>query len=38
MFNGLRSDSVAVSRVRLGLPGGRFQSDGRLRMVNGHDE
>jgi len=28
MFSGIRSDSVALSCVWLGLPGGRFQSDG----------
>ena len=28
MFSGLRSDSVALSHVWLGLPGDRFQSDG----------
>jgi len=27
MLGGLRSDSMAVSHVWLGLPGGRFQSD-----------
>jgi len=30
MFSGLRSDSVALSGVWLGLPGGRFQSGGSL--------
>ena len=33
MFSGLRSDSVALSHVRLGLPGGRFQSDGGFRIA-----
>ena len=33
MFNGLRSDSVALRHVWLGLPGGRFQSDGGLRIT-----
>ena len=28
MFSSLRSDSVALSFVWLGLPGGRFQSGG----------
>ena len=28
MFSGLRSYSMALSHVWLGLPGGRFQSDG----------
>ena len=32
MFSGLVSDSVALSQVWLGLPGGRFQSDGGLRF------
>jgi len=32
MFSGLVSDSVALSHVWLGLPGGRFQSDGGLRF------
>ena len=33
MFSGLRSDSVALSHVWLGLSGGRFQSDGELRIA-----
>jgi len=34
MFSGLRSDSMALSHVWLGLSGGRFQSDGGgLRIV-----
>jgi len=33
MFSGLRSDSMAVSHVWLGLHGGRFQSDGGLRIA-----
>jgi len=33
MFSGLRSDSMALSHVCLGLPGGRFQSDGGLRIA-----
>ena len=28
MFSGLRSDSMALSHLWFGLPGGRFQSDG----------
>jgi len=32
-FSGLRSDSMALSHVWLGLPGGRFQSDGGLRIA-----
>ena len=33
MFSGLRSDLVALSHVWLGLPGGRFQSVGGLRIA-----
>ena len=33
MFSGLRSDSVALGHVWLGLSGGRFQSDRGLRIV-----
>jgi len=33
MFSGLRSDSIALSHVWLGLPGGRFQSDEGLRIA-----
>jgi len=33
MFSGLRSDSVALNHVWLGLPGGHFQSDGGLRFA-----
>ena len=30
MFGDFRSDSMALSHVWLGLPGGRFRSDGGL--------
>jgi len=33
MFNGLRSDSMALSHVWLGLTGGDFQSDGGLQIA-----
>ena len=33
IFNGLRSNSMALRHVWLGLPGGRFQSDGGLRIA-----
>jgi len=33
MFSGLRSGSMVLSHVWLGLPGGRFQSDGGLRIA-----
>ena len=33
MFNGLRSNSMALSHMWLGLPGSRFQSDGGLRIT-----
>ena len=33
MFSGLRSNSMALSHVWLGLPGGRFQSDGGLQIA-----
>ena len=33
MFNGLRSNWMTLSHVWLDLPGGRFQSDGGLRIV-----
>jgi len=33
MFSGLRSDTVALSHMWLGLPGGCFQSDGGLRIA-----
>ena len=33
MFIYLRSDSMVLSHVWLGLPGGRFQSDGGLRIA-----
>ena len=33
MFSGLRSDTMALSHVWLGHPGGRFQSDGGLRIA-----
>jgi len=33
MFSGLRSDSMALSHVWLGLLGGHFQSDGGLRIA-----
>jgi len=33
MFSGLRADSVALSQVWLGLPGGRLQSDGGWRIA-----
>jgi len=33
MFSGLRSDSMALSHDWLGLAGGRFQSDGGLRIA-----
>ena len=32
-FSGFRSDSMALSHVWLGHPGGRFQSDGGLRIA-----
>jgi len=35
MFSGLRSDSMVLSHVWLGHPGGRFQSDGGLRQLHG---
>ena len=33
MFSGLRFDLMALSDVWLSLPGGRFQSDGGLRIA-----
>jgi len=33
MFSGVRSDTMVLSRVWLGHPGGRFQSDGGLRIA-----
>ena len=33
MFSGLRSNSMAMSYIWLGLPGGCFQSDGGLRIT-----
>jgi len=33
MFSGLSSNSMALSHVWLGLPGGRFQSDGGLQIA-----
>jgi len=33
MFSGLSSDSMALSHMWLGLPGGRFQSDGGLHIT-----
>ena len=33
MFNGLRSDTMALRHVWLGLREGRFQSDGGLRIA-----
>jgi len=32
MFSRLRSDSMVLSHMWFGLPGGRFQSDGGLRI------
>ena len=33
MFSGLSANSMTLSHVWLGLPGGRFQSDGGLQIA-----
>ena len=34
MFSGIISDSMVLSHVWLGLPGGYFQSDGGLQITS----